>query len=163
MSGHWRICIPSCLTRDQCWKQPSLFMSSTTEMLESLPDGLSLNQYWTNEYLIVHYPPNSSVSFLSFSSFCSYFILSLPVSRIAEVPNLSLPPAPTTAFPLTSLGSWRKQKHPVRSSHPWFQSSGGRLAALGSASTFCNPPNQVQSHPVSPIFSSSSSFFFKTL
>lgn len=42
-----------------------------------------------------------------------------------------------------------------------YQSSGGRVAAAGSDSTFCHPPNQVQSLTVCPCFSSSSTFFFR--
>lgn len=39
---------------------------------------------------------------------------------------------------------------------PW--SSGVRVAALGSDSTFSHPPNQAQSHPACPCFSFSSIF-----
>lgn len=96
----------------------------------------------------------------------SHFILSLPVSRIAEVLYSSLPPTPTTTFPFNIFKQQEGAQVPSKEQSPLgvlYESSGGRVAPPGSDSTFCHPPNLVQSHPVCPCFSSSSNFFFKTL
>lgn len=107
---------------------------------------------------------------LTESSICLFLSLSLhPVSTCLTHCWSSLfvfTTHPHHNFPANIFEQQEGAEVPSKEQSPLgvlYESSGGRVAAPGSGSTFYHPPNQVQSHPVCPCFSSSSSFFFKTL
>lgn len=93
--------------------------------------------------LIVLHPQNCSQSFLSVSSSGSLLILSLPVSRIAEVLYPTLPPTPTAA------NVFRQQEGAeVGSSHPWASFTG--VQAVGLQCWGQTPPSPTLQTKPSP-------------